>query len=108
MRETDYRFVSISFDESNIVIKHEKSGIESYIKKFNWEMITKICYKSYDFGAPNFLYISLKNKDENYIIPITEKGGTDFWKEVKYRGLFDQKLAIIAEGSYNQIFGWSD
>jgi hypothetical protein len=108
MKETDHPWISISFDETEIIIKYAASDYENYVKKLKWGWIVRICYKSYDDGAPDFLYVSLKNKDEKYIIPITEKGGNDFWEEVKNRGLFDQKLAIIAEESWNQIFCWPD
>lgn len=73
------------------------------MKKITWEKIMKICCKSYDYGAPNFLYITLQDEEERCIIPITERGGEEFWGEVKHRGLFDQKMALIAEATWNRI-----
>lgn len=108
MKETDHSWISISFNDSDINIEYDSPNAEKWVKKISWNDITRICYKSYDYGAPDFLYLSLENSEEQYIIPLTEKGGKTFWEEVRIRGMFDQKLAIIAEGSWNKIICWPD
>ena len=60
----------------------------------------------YDYGAPDFLYIFFDNSHDKCIIPIHEKGGEEFWEEIKLRKLFDPQYAIVANTSVSQYHCW--
>jgi hypothetical protein len=48
------------------------------------------------------------NQGEKYIIPITENGGEELWKEIKKRKLFDLSVANEAEHSEKGLFCWPE
>lgn len=108
MRETDHPWIHVIFNALEITMVFDSPKAENWERKFKWDNVTKICYKSYDYGAPNFLYISLSDETEKIILPIDDKGGDSFWEEVKRRGLFDIGRALKAEGSWNTIDCWPD
>ena len=101
MKETDHPWINVLFDKDEFVVKYENPDQDNWIKTFYWKDIIKICFKSYDYGAPNFLHIFFENNN-SCIIPIHENGGEDFWKEVKRRKLFDPRYAITADTSVSQ------
>ncbi|MHA1989492.1 MAG: hypothetical protein ACW98A_00915 [Candidatus Hodarchaeales archaeon] len=110
MKETDHPYISVTFTEDDITIVLGRPEEERIIEKVPWSSIRKIFYKSYDYGAPNYLFLSLDefplNKGMKYLVSITENGGKALWEEIKLRNLFDQGLAINTEASMNRIYSW--
>lgn len=106
MKEIDHPWIKVLFDENEFVLKYENPEEDNWIKTFSWKDIVKICFKSYDYGAPNFLYIFFEDNNYNCIIPIHENGGEDFWVEIKNRKLFNPKYAITADTSVSQYHCW--
>lgn len=109
MKETDYPRIYVNFDENTITINF-KPDIEDepWSKAISWNDIVQICFKSYDYGAPHFLYIKIKNSDEKFIIGITDQGGTQLWKEIQRRGLVSVNKAKIVESTWNEYNCWPE
>lgn len=97
MKEPDHPWITVSFDEDEFVVYYDNLEKENWTKTFSWKDITKICYKSYDYGAPDFLHIFFASRNDPCIIPIEEKDGEAFWEEVKRRKLFNPRYAIKAD-----------
>ena len=110
MQETDHPYISVSFSEESIKVIFKREN--KIVKNIKWNEIKRIFYKTYDYGAPDFIYLSLDNfplkKGNKVIIPVTETGGEALWEEIKKRGLFDQNLAVHAEMSENEITSWPE
>ena len=106
MKETDHPWIKVLFDENEFVVHYENPEDDNWIKTYFWNKIVKICFKSYDYGAPDFLYIFFEDNNDNCIIPIQENGDDDFWVEVKRRKLFNPKYAITADTSVSQYHCW--
>ncbi len=107
MKETDHPWIEVLFDENEFIVQYEKPEEDNWTKTFSWKNIIKICYKSYDYGAPDFLYIFFEKNNNKCTIPIHENGGEDFWEEVKRRKLFNPQYAITADTSaYSEYNCW--
>ena len=111
MKETDYPQISVSFTEVDFSIQFSSKKQEeiSWTKTFKWNDINRICLKSYDYGAPHFLYITIPKVEDNIIVPITETGGEEFLEEVikrKYVTKNEIDIALAKLGSVN-IECWS-
>ncbi len=108
MKETDHPWIKVSFDEQQFIVEYEDLEGKNWVQTFQWSTITKICFKSYDYSAPHFLYIFFSDNEMKCIIPIHENGGEAFWAEVKKRKLFDPRNAIVADTSIPEYNCWPD
>ena len=89
-KETDWSFITIGFDENSFTIIFDKEGEEKWKKSYTWDSITKVCFKSYDYGAPHFCYLYFNDKPDEIIVPVESQDGCpEFWSELKAKRLFD-------------------
>lgn len=75
-------------------------------KAVQWEIIQKVCFKSFDYGAPDFIYLFVVDEEGPYIIPISEGRDDPLWTEIKERGLFPSRLEIKADTGLSQFHCW--
>jgi len=89
-KETDWSCIIVTFDENSFTVSFSKEGGENWEKSYSWDSISKVCFKSYDYGAPHFCYLFFNDSSDEIILPVeTQKGCAEFWKEMKAKGLFD-------------------
>lgn len=108
MKETDHPWITVAFDKKSFRLSYASDNGEKWKKTYQWNKIIKVCFKSYDFGVPNFAYIFFKDDPEPCIVPIDDKGGEAFWTELKRRGLFDASREIHADTSEIKYNCWPD
>ncbi|MBD3191006.1 MAG: hypothetical protein GF308_10200 [Candidatus Heimdallarchaeota archaeon] len=105
IKETDWPHVTVTFDTTTFTIIYEKEGTERLEKSYTWDSVVKVCFKSYDYGAPHFCYLYFDNKPDEIILPVEGKEEcVVFWEEVKARGLFDpakEKHAQYSRPEFN-------
>ena len=109
MKETDWPRISVTFSEETIDVqfRSDREGEDGWDKQIKWADIFRISYKTYDCGAPDFVYIHLdEGFDAEAIVPMTETGGEGLWKEIQARGLVSENEALIAQRSENEITSW--
>ncbi|MBN1331117.1 MAG: hypothetical protein JXA54_16715 [Candidatus Heimdallarchaeota archaeon] len=105
MKETDWPNVSVSYNEETFTILYNKQGEENWKKSYTWKALTKVCFKSYDYGAPHFCYLYFKDNSDEIILPVEENDTcVAFWKELKKRGMFDPNKEIVAQYSSRPEF----
>ena len=106
MKETDHPWIRVEFTENEFTVYYDKPEEEKWVKKCYWKDIIKVCFKSYDFGAPNFAYVFFGSNDDSCIIPIYGDSNEKFWKEIKNRKLFNPSYEIHADTSQSQYHCW--
>jgi hypothetical protein len=106
MKETDHPWIRVTFNENDFSVYYDKSEEDGWVKTYNWKDILKICFKSYDYGAPNFAYVFFRSSDDTCIIPIHGNDNENFWQEIKNRGLFNASYEIHADTSQSQYHCW--
>jgi hypothetical protein len=105
MKETDYPQISVSFteEEFTIVFTADDEVESSWSKTFEWVDINRICLKTYDYGAPHFLYIEIPNVEEDIIVPITKTGGEAFLEELINRRLVTRNQIDITLANLKSV-----
>ena len=107
MKETDWPNVSVNFDEPffTIIIKDNDKIV--FEKQYSWDSLNCVCYKSYDYGAPDFCYLYFENDSDEIILPVEGKDDCEgFWKKLKMKGLFDlskEKHAQYSTPEFNSL-----
>ena len=95
----------IAFDATTFTVTYQKEGAEKWEKSYTCDSIVTVCYKSYDYGAPDFCYLYFDNNPDELILPTEGKDEwVAFWKEVKARNLFDPSKEIHAQYSSRPEF----
>lgn len=92
LKETDHPHVSATFSEAAITVSFHSDEAEDFDTVLPWDAICRVCYRTYDYGAPDFIHLFVDDGFEpEAIVPVTETGGEDLWTEVLRRGLFSWK-----------------
>lgn len=90
MKETDHPHIKVDFNGEVITVRFRSNDEEDWDKEIKWADIVRVCYKTYDYGAPDFLYIHTDDgHDAEAIVPVTDTGGDVLWKEIQERKFFD-------------------
>ena len=108
-KETDWSYITVTHNgDSFTVIFHEDRG-ESWKRTYSWNSISKVCFKSYDYGAPHFCYLYFSDNPDEIILPVEEQDGVvEFWETLKAKGLFPSSKEKFAEYSAYPEFNCHD
>ena len=108
-KETDWQHITVTHDENSFTIIFDKEGKENWTKSYSWDSISKVCFKSYDYGAPHFCYLYFKDTPDEIIIPVESQDGcVEFWDELKVKGLFPLGKEKFAQYSSRPEFNCHD
>jgi hypothetical protein len=109
MKETDWEKVLVKFDEKTFSIRIHENDKVIFENQYNWNSITRVCYKSYDYGAPDFCYLYFNNSGDEIILPTESKEDCEaFWKKLKEKGLFPSIKEKHAQYSSQPEFNCHD
>jgi hypothetical protein len=105
-KETDWPYITAKFDDTSFTIMfNNEETKENWDKTYLWDSIRKVCFKSYDYGAPHFCYLYFKDNSDEIIIPVESQDGVvEFWEELKEKGLFDRSMEKYAQYSSQPEF----
>ena len=99
-KETDWAAITVTHDENSFTIFFDNMEDEKWQKTYTWDSISKVCFKSYDYGAPHFCYLFFNDSPDEIILPVEEQEGVvAFWEELKKKGLFDPSKEKFAQYS---------
>jgi hypothetical protein len=104
IKETKWPHLTVTHDENSFTVKFDKEG-EKWERSYSWDSISKVCFKSYDYGAPHFCYLFFSDSSDELILPVEEQEGVvAFWEALKAKGLFDPNKEKFAESSSRPEF----
>ncbi|MFW9920728.1 MAG: hypothetical protein ACFFED_14080 [Candidatus Thorarchaeota archaeon] len=107
-KETDWSYITVRYDENTFTIEFDNDK-EHWEKSYQWTSISRVCFKSYDYGAPHFCYLYFSDSPDEIIMPVEEQAGcVAFWNELKAKGLFDPSKEKYAEYSSIPEFNCHD
>ena len=106
MREPDHPWILFTLNETEFTVVIDKPEKDKRVKTYDWSDISNVCFKSYDYGAPNFFYVFSESNDDICIIPIHGDSNDKFWKEIYNRKLFNPCYEIHADTSQIQYHCW--
>jgi len=99
----------VSFDNINVYRDVHPPGGETWKDQFEWKDIIRICFQTGDLYSSDELYIFIKDKKENFLIPMDAIGTLELWGEIIDRELFDANLAIqIATEADGTLHCWPE
>ncbi len=108
-KETDWPHITVSHDDNSFTIFFDKGGEEKWEKSYSWDSISKVCFKSYDYGAPHFCYLFFSDSPDEIILPVeSQEGVVAFWEELKSKNLFDPNKQKYAQYSSRPEFNCHD
>lgn len=108
-KETDWAAMTITHNENSFTIFFDNKEDEKWEKTYSWDSISKVCFKSYDYGAPHFCYLFFSDSSDEIILPVEEQeGAVAFWEKLKAKGLFDPSKERYAQYSSSPEFNCHD
>ncbi len=107
-KETDWSYITVSHDEKSFTVRFNDTE-DRWERSYLWDSIKRVCFKSYDYGAPHFCYLYFHENPDEIIIPVEEQEGVvAFWEELKAKGLFPSDKEKFAQYSSHPEFNCHD
>ncbi len=107
-KETDWSYITVNHDERSFTVMFDNDE-EKWERSYPWTSISRVCFKSYDYGAPHFCYLYFNDNPDEIILPVEEQDGVvDFWETLKAKGLFDSRKEKYAQYSSMPEFNCHD
>jgi|GEM_PF-1036359 len=99
---------SVTWDEEYIYRNVSPPGKDPWSDNFKWADIESICFEATDYMYSDDLYFFTTERPEGLVIPTEASGGSELWKLVIEKNLFDAELAIQAVTSREGFFCWPE
>ena len=96
----------VTWDNEYIYRKVSPPGHEHWNDKFRWADIVRICFEANDYLLSDNIYFFTSERDESYVIAIEARGGSELWKIVLDKGLFDPEFYLQEATSMGGIVCW--
>lgn len=96
----------VTWDDEYIYRNVSPPGKDAWSDKFKWSDIERICFEATDYMYSDDIYFYTTERPESYVIPTEARGGSELWKLVLDKNLFDAELAIKAATSPGGMFCW--
>jgi hypothetical protein len=102
---SDWYFVT--FDEQVVRVQAQPPGRPAWSQEFRWDSVVRVCFMAEeDMWVSDGIYVFTADRPESYAIPTEASGGTELWREILRRKLFDAELAIETAASDGVLSCW--